>query len=333
MAKPKICLIFAGGTIGMIQNPRTGALEPASSAIDIIRTFPELQKFMKLDFEIVVNIDSSNMNSLHWTKIAEKIYKLYDKYDGFVVAQGTDTMAYSSSALSFALQNLSKPIVFTGSVIPLTEIGSDGRNNLTYACLTATLDIAEVCMVFANKIYRANRAKKYHEAFTAVFHSPNFPPLGELGRPIKLNEWRKKRRKRILKFRPEFDSKISYIKIFPGFDPEILDKVIERKAQGIIIEGFGPGNVPFLENSIIPQIKEATKKGIPVVITNQMEKGITNLEAYEGGLSAKQAGAISSKDMTTEATVAKLMWTLARHKKLENIQRIMQKSLAGEMQI
>ncbi|MFA5948481.1 MAG: asparaginase [Candidatus Gracilibacteria bacterium] len=331
MARPKICILFCGGTIGMIKNPETGVLQPALDASEIIREIPEIQKYVQLDFKMIVNIDSSNMNPSHWTLIAEKINSIYNNYDGFVVVQGTDTMAYSASAISFAMQNLSKPIIFTGSLIPLTEIGADGRNNLIYACLTASMDIAEVCIIFANKIIRGSRAKKFHESFTEVFHSPNYPYLGELGRPTRLNEWRKKRRKRVLTFKPKFDAKVSLLKIFPGFDPYILERVIDRKAHGIVIEGFGPGNVPFLENSIIPQIKKAIQNNIPIVIANQMEKGITNLDNYEGGLLAKQAGAICSYDMTTEAAITKLMWTLAYTKKMDEIKSIMEKDLSGEM--
>ena len=339
MSRPKICLLFTGGTIGMVRNEKTGALEPASNAIEIIRDFPEIQKLVQLDFKMVRNIDSSNMHPDYWTDLASKIKQIYHDYDGFVVAHGTDTMAYTASALSLALQNLSKPIVFTGSLIPLSEIASDGRNNLIYACLTATLDIAEVCMTFSNKILRANRSKKFHESFVAGFHSPNFPELGELGRPIILHDWRKRRRKRVLKYSPNFDPKISLLKLFPGFDPEIIAKAIERGARGVVIEGFGPGNVPFLNpNSIIPQIEKAFQKNIPVIIANQMERGVTNLTAYEAGLNAMKAGAISSRDMTTEATVVKLMWALAETKKLSakkkiaEIKNIFAKNFAGEME-
>jgi L-asparaginase len=331
MARAKICLIFAGGTIGMVRNTKTGALQPAEYSADIIRDIPELQKHVQLDFKMIMNIDSSNMTPTSWTEIAKTIHSLYDKYDGFVVAQGTDTMAYTSSALSFALQNLSKPIVFTGSLIPLNEIGSDGRNNLIFACLIAAEDIAEVCLVFSNKIIRANRSKKSHESLVAVFHSPNYPLLGELGRPILLNEWRKKRRKRSLKFHPEFDPNISLLKLFPGFDPEIIDRVVERKSHGIIIEAFGSGNIPFLEKSLVPAINNAIKNNIPVVIANQMESGVTNLKAYEAGYYASKAGAISSYDMTTEATVTKLMWTLARTRKMSEIKKIMESDIAGEI--
>ncbi len=328
MKKPKICLLFCGGTIGMVRNSKTGVLEPAQDASEILRLFPELQKILQFDFKVLVNIDSSNMDPEIWTQIAKKIHSLYDQYDGFVVAHGTDTMAYTASAMSFALQNLNKPIVFTGSLVPLSEIGSDGRNNLIYACLTATLDIAEVCIVLSNHIIRGNRAKKFHESFSALFHSPNYPVLGELGRPIKLNDWRLKRRDRKLHYQPLFDTKISVLKLFPGFDPEIIDKVLERKAHGIILEGFGPGNVP---SNIISKIEKCTKQGVPLVLANQMENGVTNLASYAVGYQAEQAGALSSKDMTTESTVSKLMWVLAQTRKLSEIRSLMESDLAGEM--
>lgn len=317
----------------MIRDPGTGALRPATHVSDLLRDIPELQKEIKLDFRMVMNIDSSNMEPPDWTTLAKNIFELYDHYDGFVITQGTDTMAYSASALSFALQNLSKPIVMTGSLIPLGELGADGRNNLIYACLTAALDIAEVCIVFANRIIRGNRAKKHHESFVDVFHSPNFPFLGELGRPTVLFDWRKRRRKRVLHFQPEFETNVSLLKMFPGFHPEIIDRVIERGAKGIMIEGFGPGNVPFLTQSIIPQIERATDAGIPVVLANQMERGITNLRAYEGGYKALNAGAISSHDMTTEATLTKLMWVLSQTTRVDRIQKIMEADLSGELSL
>jgi L-asparaginase len=331
MPRPKICLLFAGGTIGMIKDPSSGALRPASDVSDFLRNFPELQKHIQLDYRPIFNLDSSCMQPSHWTQLAHNINKYYHKYNGFVIAQGTDTMAYTSSALSFALQNLSKPIVLTGSLVPIGELGADAHNNFIFACLTAAMDIAEVCIMFGHKITRGNRTKKHHESFVNVFHSPNFPMIGEIGRPIKLNEWRKKRRKRVLLYNPEFESKVSLLKLYPGFNPNIIDLAINRGAKGIVIEGFGPGNVPFLENSIIPNIESAVDKGVPVIIANQMENGITNLNAYEAGYHALKAGAISSQDMTTEATLTKLMWTLAQTNELDRIKKTMQKNLSGEL--
>jgi L-asparaginase len=329
--KPKIAIIFAGGTIGMIQDPKTGSLTPAKDGKFITEQIPELSAKINIDFLPVFNIDSSNMTPNHWKIIADKIEEIYNQYDGFVVAQGTDTMSYSAAALSFAIQDLSKPIVFTGSIVPMSEIGADGRNNLIYSCLVATLDIAEVCVVFGNKIIRGNRAKKNHESFVDVFHSPNFPLLGEIERPIRLNEWRQQRSNKKPTFKPEFESNIRLIKLHPGFDPETFETHIEKNVKGIVIEGYGPGNVPFLDNSIIPKIEKLHAAGIPVIVTSQMEHSITNLDAYEAGFMAKQAGAISAQDMTTEATMAKLMWVLAHYKKIEDIESQMQANLAGEL--
>ncbi|MDD2657023.1 MAG: asparaginase [Patescibacteria group bacterium] len=329
--KPKILLLFAGGTIGMVPNPKTGALQPAQSALEVLNNIPELSEIADIDFELVANVDSSNMVPDHWIKLAQIILAKYHDYDGFVVAQGTDTMAYSASALSYALGNLGKPVVFTGSLIPLLEIGSDARNNLLYACMTASLDIAEVCIVMSNQILRGNRAKKHHESFVAAFHSPNFPELGELGRPIVLNEWCHKRHNGELEAKIDFDRRIVVIKLFPGFNPDILEHLLSLDIRAIVIEGFGPGNVPFLETSIIPGIIKAREKNIVVLIANQMERGKTHLEAYEAGLKAKEAGAISAHDMTTEAAVTKLMWALPQASTIEEIDSIMSNNIAGEL--
>lgn len=328
MARPKIKVLFAGGTIGMIRNRRTGALEPAPDMGPIFQIMPELQSELQLDFEPVVNIDSTNMEPTHWTELAKRIQKHYDHYDGFVIAQGTDTMAYTASALSFALQNLSKPIICTGALMPLNELGTDGRNNFIYACRLATYDLAEVAIVFGSKIMRGNRATKYREAFFDVFESPNFPLLGEILRPIKLNEWRRKRRKRLPQFNPSFNEKVAVIKLFPGFDPEYLNHMIHSKIQGIVLEGFGPGNIP---HPLIPSIENAIAKGIPIVVGTQMAHGRTNLEAYGVGYKALKTGVIEAKDMTTEACVTKLMWILAQTNNLGKIRTMMHTDYAGEI--
>ncbi len=333
MARPKICVLLTGGTIGMTQSSKSKLLQPSEKSFDLIRKIPEIQKHLELDYHIVSNIDSSNIQPTHWTKLANKIHSLYRSYQSFVVFHGTDTMAYTASALSYALANLNKPIIFTGSLIPLSEIGSDGRNNLIHACLSATTNIAEVCIVFANKILRGNRTKKHHESFTDIFHSPNYPELGELNRPTILHDWRKKRRKRNLSFQPEFDPKVSLLKLFPGFDPEIINKVVERGAHAIIIEGFGPGNIPFQCNTLVPALEHAIKSKIPVIMANQMERGVTNMKNYEAGHKALEIGAISSHDMTTEATVTKLMWALAQDRSIKSIRKIFETNIAGEMSI
>lgn len=329
--KPNICLLFCGGTIGMILDPKTNALKPAESALELISNLPELAQIVNLDFVPVVNIDSSNMQPQHWAMLAEKIHEMYDKYDGFVVAHGTDTMAYTASALSFALENLGKPVAFTGSLIPFSEIGSDARNNLIHACMVASQDIGEVCVVLSNRILRANRAKKHHESLTAAFHSPNFPDLGELGRPIVLHEWRNRKHSEPITLKAQFNPLVSAIKLFPGLDPLIIQKGLERGVKGFIIEAFGSGNVPFLDNSIIPQIKNATDNNVPVLITTQMERGMANLNSYEAGLKAMEAGAISANDMTFEATLTKLMWCLGQNLPIAETKNLLSKNIAGEL--
>ena len=326
--KPKIALIFCGGTIGMVKDPKSGALTPAKDAQALLDVVPELSEHLELDFHELFNMDSSNMKPSHWTQISEKIHELYQDYDGFVIAQGTDTMAYSASAVSYALQGLSKPVVFTGSIVPLSEIGADGRNNLIYACLVACMDLAEVCIVFGNKIVRAVRAKKNHESFVQVFDSPNFPLLGEIERPIKLNEWRQKRANRTLKYQPEFNSNVGIIKMFPGFDLSIIDGLIKRGAKGVLIEGFGPGNLP---TDVSDSISKLSENGIAVVIGTQMEHGIVNLQAYEAGYQVYKAGAISSHDMTSEAALTKLMWCLAQSEDPKQVERMMTTSYVGEL--
>lgn len=328
--KPRIAILFAGGTIGMVEDPSTGFLRPVRDTSSILELFPGLRKKISPSFFPLFNIDSSNMTPNHWQIIANKINELYDQFDGFVVLQGTDTMAFTASALSFALRDLSKPVIFTGSIVPLSELGADARNNFIYACLVAAMDIAEVCILFGYKIIRGCRAKKNHESFVDVFHSPNFPLLGEIERPIQLHEWRKKRRKRGLKFHAHFESNIRLIKMFPGLNPISLDRMVEGGAKGLIIEGFGPGNLPFMDNSIFPTIEKAIKNNIPVIITSQMENGVTNLHAYEAGYKALQIGAVGAGDMTIEATVTKLMWILSKTNELPKIKSLMEEDIAGE---
>lgn len=328
----KICILTAGGTIGMIPNEKDGSLQPAKNPLAFLKKLPDLTKIADIHFEQIMNIDSSNMEPSHWTTIAEKIYQNYKDFDGFVVIQGTDTMAYTASALSFVFQNLGKPIVFTGSLLPAFELGSDAISNLIYACLTASQDIAEVCLVFSNKIYRANRSKKYFESFLAGFHSPVFPHIGILGRPITLNDWRyKKSRLKRLKFSPEFEPKVGLIKLYPGFSTSVLDWYLEKDYRAIFIEGFGSGNIPFLDSNLVEKIKLLSDAGIVVVVGNQMEKGKTNLHAYQAGKVALENGAISNYDMTSEATLTKLMWLCAKYKTAEVIKKNFQINLAGEL--
>lgn len=316
----------------MVRNRLTGALEPPKKPSDILVNLPKLSEMMEIDFKFVCNIDSANMSPKYWSEIVKAICSSYDEFDGFVVTHGTDSMAYTSSAISFALKNVNKPIVFTGSVIPLSEVGDDGRNNLIYACITAALDIAEVCMVSGNRIIRGSRAKKYSESFVDVFRSPNYPYLGELGNPPRVFDFAKKKEDdRILVCMSDFEDRVVYHKLFPGFRTDALKCELKTGVEGVVLEGYGSGNLPFLNTDLIDLIKDLSSKEIPVVVTTQLPKGRTNLEAYESGMKALEAGAISAMDMTTEATVTKLMWTLANTRNYQEFKEVFSENLCGEL--
>lgn len=314
----------------MMPDPVTGALKPAQDGTALLEAIPGLEKHCTIEVFHLFNIDSSNMQPSHWTTIARKIQELYDAYDGFVVAQGTDTMAFSASAVSFALQNTGKPVVFTGSIVPMSELGADGRNNLIYACFVAGMNIAEVCIVFGNKIVRANRAVKNHESFVDVFHSPNFPLLGEIERPIRLFDWARKRHDGGVRVQAEFDSNIELIRLFPGMALETITNAIERGVRGIVIQGFGPGNIPSADGKLLAILKDAVTRGVVVVISSQMEKSVTNLHSYEVGYKAMEAGVLSAGDMTNEATITKLMWALGQTDDATQVAKIVSANNAGE---
>lgn len=314
----------------MMPDPVTGALTPAQNGDDLIKMIPGLENHCDIEVVQLFNMDSSNMQPSHWTQIASTVGELYDHYDGFVVAQGTDTMAYSASAVSFALQGLGKPVVFTGSIVPMSELGADGRNNLIYSCFVAGMDIAEVCIVFGSKIVRGNRAVKNHESFVDVFDSPNFPLLGEVERPIRLHEWVNKRVETMPLVQPQFESEIEVVRLYPGMSTQIVASAIERGVRGLIVQGFGPGNIPS-NSDLLNLLKDGIEQGMSVVISSQMAKSVTNLDSYEVGYKAKEAGVISAGDMTNEATITKLMWALAQTDSPEEVAHIMHTNIAGEL--
>src|SRR3989338_3061204 len=208
MPRPRIAVLYVGGSIGMIRNRKTGRIEPIESLVEIHRFVPELQRDVSLQFHSIANLGSSEVTPEHWKDMVRVIEKHYDQCEGFVIIHGTNTMSYTASALSFALQNLSKPIILTGSLIPINDTASDGRMNLIFAIRAAQLDIAEVCIVLGSRVLRGNRAKKVEQSFLNTFDSPLFPALAEFNFDVKLHPWRMVRRKRSLSCRPIFDQEV-----------------------------------------------------------------------------------------------------------------------------
>ena len=278
-------------------------------------------------------LDSSNMTVREWNIIAEEIEKRYDDYCGFVVLHGTDTMAYTASALSFMLENLSKPVILTGSQIPFCEIRSDARDNLIESLMIAASGKAcEVCLYFGGKLLRGNRATKYSADGLEAFKSPNCLYLAEAGIEIKYSSalLRAPSNKplKVTKLQP---IPIGVIKIFPGIQFELFEPIMTDKLRGIVIETFGAGNVPGGEYQLLPIIKKAIANGTVITVCTQCPSGRVTLGAYETSMMLKDAGAVSGYDLTTEAAVAKLYYLFSCGYDNQKIKELMETDLCGEL--
>ncbi len=328
MPRAKIAVLYVGGSIGMIRNQKTGRMDTLESLAEIHRFLPELQREVALQFFSVSNIGSSEVTSTEWIEIADLIKKYYDEFEGFVVIHGTNTMSYTAAALSFAFQNLSKPIILTGALMPINDLASDGRMNLIFAIRAAELDIAEVCIVLGPTILRGCRAVKVEQSILQTFESPHFPELGQFGTSVHLEPWRTVRRKRTLETNIGFDTNVLSLTLHPGIPAAQFDALLSAKPHGIIIRSYGQG---MLSEELFPWLREVTKQGIPVVIASQMLRGRIDMHLYEKQLFLEEIGVISGNDMTYECAIVKLMWALAHTKKLEKIREIMEKDLVGEL--
>ncbi len=329
----KILMIHTGGTLGMAEGKPDNSLKPVQFQESVVNFVPELTQLADIETVFAFNIDSANLTIKHINKLVDVLKDNYNDYDGFVIIHGTDAMAYSGSALSFLIENNFKPIILTGSQKPLRHIRTDARLNLINAVEFATMDIPEVAICFNSKLMRANRATKVSSGDFDAFDSPDFPYLATVGVDINLNTRCILTGVKTKKIQFNFleEKNIVYIKTYPGLMPSSYRHFLSRETDGIIIEAYATGNVPILENSLIPFIFEANELGIPVIITSQAKKGRINLDSYECGRKAKEAGAISSLDMTFEAAVMKLQFLLSKGYDIEQIKTLFSLNLAGEI--
>jgi len=330
--KPKILVLFCGGTLVMEENKKGALATPnkSKSIQNLLNIEPNIKKIAKLEVEYVDNIDSTNMEPAHWDKMVDVISKNYDKYDGFVITHGTDTMAYTSSALSFALQNLGKPVVLTGAQIPGGKIETDARRNFVNAVRVATMDVAGVFLVFDEEIIRGSRASKVSESKLDAFETINQELLGEIRVDVRFHHDHLKRHKKKLKAMSGFEPRVLAITLVPGLTEEILENILDSDIKGIVLRGFGTGNVPSKHLSIL---KKARQKGIISVIDSQCLEGSTMMHIYEVSKQALDAGVIQAYDMSIEATTTKLMWALKHAKNYSEVERIMYKNYTGEINI
>ena len=329
-----ILIIYTGGTIGMVRTPngyapQSGYFRTALDAIPALHS-PEMPKWDL--YEMSPLLDSSNMTVKEWNEIGRLIAENYDRYDGFVVLHGTDTMAYTASALSFMLENLSKPVILTGSQIPLCELRSDGRDNLITSILVAADDcVHEVCLYFGGHLMRGNRAMKYSADGLIAFHSPNYPLLAKAGIEIRYNTGAllprptSPLRLQLLESVP-----IGVIKVFPGIQFPLFESIMTEKLRGIVIETFGAGNIPGNGTALLPIIRRASENGTVLVVCSQCPQGTVFLGAYETSNALTRAGAVSGSDITTEAAVAKLYYLFSCGYDNETIKREMERNLRGE---
>ena len=279
-------------------------------------------------------LDSSNISVKEWTNIGHSIEENYCNYDGFIVLHGTDTMAYTASALSFMLYNLTKPVIITGSQIPLCEIRSDAKDNLiTSMIIAASGKINEVCLYFGGKLLRGNRATKVSADGLIAFASPNYPNLAEVGIDIKYNESALLHAKKNIAFKLYDFRQISIgvLKVFPGIQFELFESIMTENLKGIVLETFGTGNIPSYDNALMPIIKKSFENGTIIVVCSQCQQGTVKLGAYETSSPLKNAGAVSGYDMTTEAAVAKLYYLFSCNYSKEKIKELMETDLRGEL--
>lgn len=328
MPRPTIAVLYVGGSIGMISNRKTGRIEPLESLGEIHRFVPEVQRDVSLQFHSIANLGSSEVTPEHWVQIVRTIQRIYDQCDGFVVIHGTNTMSYTAAALSFALQNLSKPVVLTGSLKPIDDIGSDAKANLTFAIETALLDIAEVCIVLGPRVLRGCRAKKADQSMIETFESPKCQPLAEFNVSVTQFPGRTVRRKRTLSVHPEFDTNIVSVMLHPGMPDNFFVAMLAAKPHGIVLRAYGQGMLP---EHLFPWLRRGTRMHIPIVITSQLLRGAIDLSQYRKQIALEQLGVISGKDMTYDCAVVKLMWALGQTKNPRRIRQMMEKNLVGEM--
>lgn len=341
--RPKILIIYTGGTIGMIENPDTHALEP----FNFNHLLQNVPKIKMLDFDIEHYefprpLDSSDMNPMHWSEMASVIENNYDQYDGFVVLHGTDTMAYTASALSYMLENLDKPVIITGSQLPIGEVRTDGEENLITALqIAATRDkdggpmVREVAILFDDELLRGNRSTKHSSDNFNAFKTNNFPALARIGLVITFNQdilWRNEEAKPLIVHKG-MDPNVMYVDLFPGITETTVRHLLSTPGiKGIVLKTFGAGNGPT-EAWFQDALKEAIDRGLVVVNITQCMSGSVLPNRYSAGVVLSESGVIPGHDMTSEAAITKLMYLFGKGLNPAEVKEHMEMPIRGELTV
>lgn len=342
MSERSVLIIYTGGTIGMVKSPDTKSLVPMDFS-NIRSKVPELQMF---DFDVSTMtfdppIDSSDMHPDTWARLVRIIRDNYNQYDGFVVLHGTDTMAFTASALSYMFHNLAKPIVLTGSQLPMGTIRTDGKENLIAALEIAAAQehnvpiVPEVTIYFQGKLFRGNRTTKFNAENLMAFRSDNYPQLADVGIHIKYN-YPYIRYTAVggeLTVSEKMDTNVVILKIFPGISPRVMHAVLNTPdLRGVVLETFGSGNAPT-QSWFINELHDAVRRGIIIINVTQCQAGSVEMWRYNTGLHLQEIGIVSGHDITTEAALTKLMYLLGKYTDTDEVRMMLNKSLRGEISV
>ncbi len=339
--RTKILLIYTGGTIGMVKDYTTDALVP----FDFEKLSENIPELGQLDCEIDsisfdTPIDSSNMNIDHWVELASMIEQHYNEYDGFVVLHGSDTMSYTASALSYMLENLQKPVIFTGSQLPIGDLRTDAKENLITSIQIAALRIkgkpaiSEVGLYFEYKLYRANRTTKINAEHFEAFASLNYPELVESGVHLKVcHEYcLKQKSKKKFVVHKKLDGNVAILKLFPGITKNVLESVLQiPELKALVLETYGAGNAPT-DPWVVNALKKSIERGLHIVNVTQCSGGSVIMGQYETSKQLLDLQIINGKDITTEAAITKLMYLLGNNISSKLFKTVFETSLRGEMQ-
>ena len=338
-----VLLIYTGGTIGMMENPETGALENFN--LEQLQKFiPELQKFnFRIDtYQFTPPIDSSDMEPDVWRQLVHIISKNYNLYTGFVILHGTDTMAYTASALSFMLEGLNKPVILTGSQLPIGVLRTDGKENLLTSIEIATAHhpngkpfVPEVCIFFENHLMRGNRTTKINAEDFNAFRSFNYPVLASAGIHIKYNNVQIHAYEEVKTLQPhdQLDTNIAILKLYPGIQENVVNSLLSIEGlKAVVLETYGSGNAPH-KDWLLRNLRKAYERGIVIVNVTQCNAGTVEMERYDTGYQLMHAGVVCGYDLTTESAVTKLMFLLGHNHSPEQVRQLMRISIAGEMTV
>jgi L-asparaginase len=332
----KLYIAYTGGTIGMRRTAAGYAPAPGFLASQM-RAMPELADPAMPAYDIHEYeplLDSSNMRPADWVRIGRDIVEHYGDYDGFIVLHGTDTMAYTASALPFFIRGLAKPVIITGSQIPLSEVRNDARSSLVTSMLIASsASVPEVCLYFGNKLLRGCRSTKVHADGLDAFDSPNYPPLGLVGVDVDIDVTHVLRTPQppVRLAEPVAEATVGAFRLFPGISPEFMANVLQPPLQGLVLQAYGVGNGPDRDEALLRVIGEASERGVVIVACTQCLRGSVHLGEYATGASLARAGVISGYDLTTEAALCKLYYLFSTGCTADEVRRLMGQDLCGEM--